>query len=820
MTRVSINSSQKSILKFLTGILISLFTITSSYGQGLSGVITDFNTGETLPEVFVIYNSFLNLGTTTDFDGRFEIEDISDVDGLTIQYIGYEKLQLKLEDLDIKKDISIQLKTETSVLSEVNVMAGENPSLRIVRKAIQAKAQNDPHKKDSYLCKIYSKNVLNERQDSLMTANRLHHELKNKSNSLNLKQLLVAESVSEKKYRRPDKKSEKIIGARLSGFKHTIYAFASDDVQKFGLYDEVIKVLSERYITPLANGSDKRYFYILKDTLVSHGDTTFVMDYHPNLGSNFEGLKGEIRINSNGWAMEYVSAEPVFKGKVDFYLEQEYAPTPSGDWFPKALVMTMSMEKIPFLKKPGFITSKVFVDSVQINLPLGDHEFDSFQRQLTEKAAYVDENFWAQNRKEELSQREIRTYERVDSIGQKYKADVAMHATRNMYKGFLSFGKLEFKMNQILTYNLHEGLRLGAGVYTNELYSKKIRFGGYFGYGLKDKRFKYGGTFQYFFNRKEKEGITFKYSYDLFQPGQVNLRYYDIPDFWVHFLRQQMDFKEELSAVYHKRMTKDLHVSVGMRAFSINPNSAYVFNDYQPLLDDRKGVNRFQMSEINMSLRWAYKEKRSANMGQDISLGSDYPIVRVNYAKGINGFLNGTMNYNKLEAGVKLKRFFKGIGKLHVTMEAGLVDAAIPIPTLFSGKSGFSEKFSVISQNLFQTMRYNEFFSDQYVSLFINHNLGSLIFRTERFAPEFRLYHAMSFGKLSNKSAHQNIDFKTLEAGFMESGLAANNIVKINCFDVGYIGVGAGVFYRYGGNQLANKRDNTALKLALTYSIN
>ncbi len=804
-------------LCFLVAFLFLNFS--NGFAQKLSGVVLDSANQQPLPFAAVVYNSAQLLGVTTDENGAFEIEDRRNINQLQISLIGYHTKVLAKNQIPAAGAMQILLKEETSVLNEVEIKAGENPALRIVRNAINARELNNPKAYNSYSFKGYAKNTLTKLKDETGSVNTLETLMaKNDTTSDAYRHLLISETVSKKYYVQPNKSSEKISGTKLSGFSKNIYAFASDDIQIFGLYDPVVKMLSEYYITPLAPGADSRYFYIPKDTVIHTLDTTFIMSYQPKFGSNFEGLKGEIHINSARWAMEYVSATPMYKGKVDFALKQRYANVNGTHWFPVMLSTTLFMEKAPVISAPGFITSKLFLDSVNVNRTIPDKVFTNFERELTDSASYVTDDFWERNRAEELGTQEVRTYARMDSIGKRYKLDFWMQATRNFYQGYFTVGQFEIKMSKLLLYNVFEGWRPGFGLYTNDLFSKRFRFGGYYGYGFGDKQHKYGGTFEYYFNRKEAHFLSFNYSYDVVQPGIVNLSYHDQNDFFINFLKRDLDYKEERTVAYNRRWAKDYSVSVGLKSFTITPFSSHAFSDDADLQNINPSNTRFDFSELFVSFKWAYREKRSANMGQEIAIGSDFPIFRINYARGVSGFLEGEYTYNKFEAGVHFKRYIKGFGLLNTTIETGLVDAPVPLSVLFSGKSAYTSKWSFATQNMFQTMRFNEFFSDQYVSFFLNHNFGPLLFRTNRFKPEVRVYQAIGFGRL-DREKHVNLQAATLEKGYYESGLALNRLISFNISRYGYLGFGVGAFYRYGPNQLPVQSDNWAFKIMSVFTI-
>jgi len=99
------------------------------------------------------------------------------------------------------------------------------------------------------------------------------------------------------------------------------------------------------------------------------------------------------------------------------------------------------------------------------------------------------------------------------------------------------------------------------------------------------------------------------------------------------------------------------------------------------------------------------------------------------------------------------------------------------------------QNFHGLCPNSFATMSMNEFLSDRYVSLFFTHHFGKLLFHIKKFRPEFAIASNIGFGTLSNSSHHYNIEIKTMEKGFFESGLMLENLLNAT-----YYKLGAGIF--------------------------
>lgn len=175
----------------------------------------------------------------------------------------------------------------------------------------------------------------------------------------------------------------------------------------------------------------------------------------------------------------------------------------------------------------------------------------------------------------------------------------------------------------------------------------------------------------------------------------------------------------------------------------------------------------------------------------------------------------GAYDYNKYTLGIEKTFLIRNVGKTHVLLEGGMIDQKVPYPLLFNG-SGSIFKNRIYIENAFQTMGFNEFVSDSYANLFLSHNFGSLLFKTEKIKPEIILHTNIGYGSLSNINQHQFLPFKTMEKGFFESGLMINNIVKFKYMNLVYIGFGGGAFIRYGDYANPSLKDNIAFKVSMS----
>jgi hypothetical protein len=112
------------------------------------------------------------------------------------------------------------------------------------------------------------------------------------------------------------------------------------------------------------------------------------------------------------------------------------------------------------------------------------------------------------------------------------------------------------------------------------------------------------------------------------------------------------------------------------------------------------------------------------------------------------------------------------------------------------------QRFSVAGTHSFETMYFNEFFSDRFMFFEVKHFLKPFAI-SPWFKPQLVLITRSTLGDMKNKNKHQNITFNTLEKGYLESGFEVNKLLY---------GFGLSFAYRYGPYHLTDFQDNFAFK--------
>jgi hypothetical protein len=224
--------------------------------------------------------------------------------------------------------------------------------------------------------------------------------------------------------------------------------------------------------------------------------------------------------------------------------------------------------------------------------------------------------------------------------------------------------------------------------------------------------------------------------------------------------------------------------------------------------------NEFHFTEISTGFKWAYGEKFIQTIDNKISLGTHYPVVWLQYTRGIKDFLEGEFDYNRFDLKVRKTFKIKYLGKLTFQLNGGYIDQPIPACNLYYGNASY-RIFTLFAPNSFGTMRMNEFLSNKYASLYIYHDFGYLLFKGKKwFHPEFALSQNIGFGWLDHPEKYEYISVahQQMNLGFYESGLLINNLVNLNIYTIGI-----GAFYRWGPYSFDKVGDNFAYKVSLIF---
>jgi hypothetical protein len=780
-----------------------------------SGRVIDAETKAALPFVNIVIEG-QNKGVTTDIDGKFTIRSNAPFAAINISYLGYEPVKYTFGS--DPSSIIIKLKKSIISLSEVEVLPGENPAHRIIKKVIANRDLNDPERLHSF---TYA---------SSDTINSLDTLKKGLSKMLKKQHLFLSESVTERKYLE-GRSSELVIASRVSGLKESPFAFLATQMQSFSFYKDMIMVLDKSYLGPVSDGSYNKYLFIIEDTLYQGSDSVYVISFRPRKGKTFDALKGTLYINTNGYALQNVIAEPVDNsGLLAGKIQQRYEFINGKQWFPVQLntdwfynIFSLNDSSVTASARGASktfdpnnklkVVSRSYIRDIVIAPELKKKDIGDAEVEIAPNASSRPEEFWKKYRIDSLSERELTTYQVVDSIGKAAKLDLKMKTYEALAFGKYPIGKLDLDLNRVYTHNEYEGDRAGLGLHTSDRLVKWVAVGGYGAYGFRDKAFKYGSDVTFTLDQRSEVKLTGRYSNDVVEAGGVSFAGDKLlvnPESFRYYLLRVMDKieKKEAGLSFHAPR-------YWMFNFSFNTQERAAANGYQFGIPSENTIlyDKFSFTEASFGFRFAYREKFLQTPRYKTSLGSDHPIVYAQVTKGLKDVAGGAFDYMRYDMRVESSFLIREYGKTTLQLNAGLVSGDVPYSILYNGKGSYERYALMYGNTSFGTMRMNEFLSDRYASLFFSHDLGSILFHSEKFRPGLVLISNIGFGTLQHPYHHFNIPIRTMEKGYFESGLLINNLLRSEL-----LGVGVGALYRYGPYALEETKENIAVKF--TFSVN
>ena len=769
-------------------LLFILFFFKTSVCQVIAGQVVSKN-GKPLAFATIKFGKTQN-GIVADLDGRFTL-NTKGIDFLEISYLNYQSRQVYLTG---SNPLIIELLSVPSNLQAVVVKSSTGNKLkRILNNAIENRDRHNPDKYDWYQCKVYYKMTVDVVLPDSVLKKDTSSDLRRYSTMMESQHLMVTETYSRRTWQRPASLQEDVIASRISGLKKAAFANLVTNVLPFHAYNNFIYLNGRDFKNPLSNGLFQNFSFSLHDELLQGADTVWVIHFTPK--KNETELSGTLYINSDGFALEHLLAHAVDTIlKRDIGIEQQYSKQ-SGRWFPEKLNYIFKIQPgsggIPVCMKGSSL-----LDSVSYDKQPAFHFDKAHTTRLLSNATETKDSSWKLVRPRPLQPREARTYVFMDSIGNARNFDKYVGLGSKLTDGKFSVGKyFDLNLSRLFVHNNYEKNRIGWGMQTNDAVFKKLSIGGWVGYGLGDKKWKYGGFAECYLDEFKEFRLSAAYSNDISDPGRLQVNKEVDQNFLRAFLLSRVDQVKTWSASVSKKMGY-LTAEAKITQQKIVPQYAY------GITYDSKAYQRFNIHEASLNLRYAYGETTSPVFGRYYTTGSRYPTV---YGRLVIGKINDpAVNYVQAVGAIKwqknINRF--GLERFQITGAVSFLDKTLPISKLFAG-NGFAGKgnsFYVFGG--MQTISPYEYYSDRFVNFYWMHDFTFRFYHTKiskswSSAPRPSIGYNVLWGSMKNKNQHQFVAFKVPDKPYHECGVMINGLLRLNFLGIGYASVNSGYFYHF-----------------------
>ncbi len=776
------NYLQLHILAFLT-LLISTNCL---FGQKttVTGKVIDSRTKEPIAFATVFFDES-SVGTSTDEKGNYTITTEKNYTKLKVLSVGYKPVSREVTP-GINQVIDFKLVVEAKQLNEVTVKAQKskyrnknNPAVELIKKVIEHKAENRKEGFDYFEFEKYEKiqfalSNVTEKFQNKRAFKKFQFVFENMDTTkLEGKPVLpvyLKESLSDVYLRKePQAKKEIIKGNKMVAFEgyvdnQGLDAYLKYLYQDINIYDNNITMLTNQFISPIANVSPTFYKFFISDTILENNNKFIKLDFVPRNHSDFL-FQGYMYITLDS---SYAVA------KIDMGVNKDI----NLNWV-KELKITQDFEKIGDLGycivkeefsadfglskgKMGFFGQRTDnYKSIIGNKKRTDNYYSGDQLEIQDSASARSDEYWLKNRHTELSKSEKGVYATIDSVKKIPAFKRSLDVIVLLFSGYKTIGPY-FDMGPISTFysfNPVEGFRLRFGGRTTNNLSKRINFEGYGAYGFKDKKWKYYIGSTYSFTKRSifefpVKSLKLSYQRETKIPGQ-ELQFIQEDNILLSFKRGINDkwlYNDIFVLEYLNEFKNHFSTSIGYKNWTQSAAGGLHYN-YQDYNDAHFDVNKLQTSEFSINLRWAPNEQFYQGKTYRIPISYKNPVFNLRFIYGVKGLLGGQYDYQNISLNVFKRFYLSQLGYTDVVVEGTKIFGTVPFPLLGIHRANQTYAYQLQSYNL---MNFLEFVSDQYASINIDHSFNGFFFNKIPLLRKLKWREAITlkvlYGSVSNKN--------------------------------------------------------------------
>ena len=816
------------------GLFLCFIISATFFGQTkIKGQVIDIDNAVPIAFASVSYNKNTIIA---DWEGKFLIEVKDTKLPIKINYKGYYEKAVYVSDS--KTVLIIKLVTDLNdkkaeIYSEIKVN-------NIIKKVIENKKNNDPekalasfqYKNYEYLQVTANPDSISSKIDTIYKKRFLRKPIM-KLDSVNYKfkkvvekhHLYQTEKVNLIQHSNNQYK-ETILASRMAGFETPLYEYLGLKLVSYSAYENPFEILEIPVQNPISNYGRKLYSYKLIDTVSIQGRKAFRIYFQPKkLNSN--KLRGLLYIDTETFAI--AKAYYRIYGVVNINATYTFSYRKDEQiWFPKKrdfkVLKGNNYEDLKILG--GTIKFSSSLDNVesknatdQAYLHIESTPFDIEINQPTaitkprvkievpESSLNKPDSYWRAFAKDTIDKRKLQTYTTIDSLSLSEKIEHKVFLGRKIFNGYFPVSIIDVDLRSIVKYNNFEGFRVGLGGITNDKLSEKYRVAFYGAYGFKDRDIKFGITPSYLLNKQSETWIGASYSDDIYEIAQTNFvtdsRRFKIYD--PRPINISTFYNNKLSLAYlESKILAKTNTYLGISHNQIQPLFDYTF------VNNGKSYTDYTITAVQLAFQWnPFSNYMQTPIGK-IEYEKRHPKLSLQFTQTLPNLIGNDFVFSKIDFKTYYELPYLSGQKSSVLLQTGIAFGDVPITHLYSivpnnlNRDAILQRITFAGKNSFETMYFNEFFSNKYASLQIKHTFNKIRLGY-KINPEITIVTRMAIGSNNKDNQHLGITYKTMEDGFFESGVEFNKLFK---------GFGLVTFFRYGPNQLAKVEDNIAIKVS------
>ncbi|MGI5975587.1 MAG: DUF5686 family protein [Paludibacter sp.] len=722
-----------------------------------------------------IYFKDSNIGTVSDEDGFYVIKHTGQESTLVFSCMGYKTREFKIKPGETT-GLYVEMREDMNLLQELFVMPGKNPALDLMERVRKAKYKNDVYNAPfSFYIENQQVILLSGEKSKHRTLRYFDSHLQDLDSArearisfplyLSDEQLIKTGNATPKTIQKTSKASPEKFDLM---FEQLTGGLAGD----LNFYHNTVILFGKHFISPLANASGAYYRFFLIDSINAGTGKQYYLRYRSRNNKNL-AFNGELWIDSATCAMTKIVAELPRSANLNYIenlkLSGDYQQDDNGFWVPENTTVSLNM------------TYQLLADSANLSpeIYIEKRELVSIHEGLTDTDADFAGSSYT---KEEL---EIKLAEMNDLPLMKTAGWIA----DGVLTGYVQAGKIDIgKLYQLARLSDIEGFRFSIPLRTNEHLWKNIEVGGYWGFGLRDKKHKYAVFASCRLPFRKKTVISGGYTDDL---RRTNYDYYDFLLRENPLLSGDEDISNTLFSLrssdrinprkeWHFSLTHDWNNDIESKL--IFRQHQYFGNDALPFIKDDVTFSTMTHHSAALITRFSFDEKSFEDHLTRIYIRGNRPVIYFHTEAGKVNFNQSEYPYGKIGATIN-HRYRFDIGEWDYSIYAGATIGKLPYNLLYIPQGSKSFYFNRYGYNL---INYMEFALDKYVSMHHEWMFNGILLNHIPLIRLLNLRELVSFKFLYGGTAdiHKEIlDFRdktgTLKYPYMEVGIGLTNILRI-----------------------------------------
>jgi len=780
---------------FNKNILILFILLTSAFGAYaqstvVRGTVTDAKTKEPMPFVTVVFTGSTD-GISTDNQGKYHIATKDNYSQIRVSFVGYKTVVQTIEP-GKEQVINIALSEDRQVLSEVVIKSGKktryrnknNPAVELIRQVI---AHKDKNRLENYdyaeykqyeLMNFYLSNLSEKFKSKRIFKNYKFLFREQDSTAIGGKTLLpiyMEEKLSQNYYRKAPVAKKQVIEASkqvkydenfidnkgLSSYFNRMY-------QDINIYDNNISLVTNQLLSPIADHAPDFYKFFITDTIKDQTPQLIELSFTPR-NTNDLLFEGKLYVTMDGnYAIENAVLTVNKNINLNFVRQMQTVLTfeKNADGKYHLSQSDLKMEFGLSKNKGGGIYGerKVILNNFLVNAPRPKETYDGPSQVFAMNSDNKDDRYWLQSRPDTLAADKASIYKNIDSLQALPSVKRTMDLVTLFLAGYKNYGPFEMgPASTFYSFNPVEGFRARLGGRTTPELSKRYYFETYGAYGTRDQQFKYFLSTTYSLNDKSiysfpQSYLRASYQHDTKIPGQ-ELQFVQEDNFLLSFKRGANDmwlYNDILRLDYVHEYENHFSYKLGFKKWGQSPAGALFFQDL--VGNNLNNVNRVNTTELSLELRYAPHETFYQGKLYRVPIINSYPIFTLRYNQGIKDLFSGSYNYQSVTGNISKRFYLSQLGYTDVIAEGNYTFGKVPFPLLDIAHANQTYSLQLESYNL---MNFQEFVSDHYASINIDHNFNGFFFNKVPLLKKLKL--------------REIIDFKALWGGVRSENNPAND---------------------------------------------